>query len=901
VLNSPICAEVRTDTSSCCRRLGTLSGDARSTVCFRRFSVGSSVHTQDTEDFAESIIANVTGNRGAGSAWMPVPTSPASEHLRAAAAQCSSCLSDCSSALVTSRDTMVMSHKTAVASSDQHGMSLRFQDDTLVGNFTLPNPKQSPILSMHMSAGIIECEPSKSQTVRRSLLAAHSPMSCHADSPEFTFPTLDVPPPAPGTPDGSPQPTGTQDEDAYAKFAKFLSGASYQTPMPGASNGISPSDVAASTQTQVDVGVRETHHEEGLRRKLPAETPHLWGMQQNVQAGAAPTTPTYGQEQAGGAAFSFAMAVQARTLNTPRFGSIDAVPSPSVFAASGIDNAAPLLTPVAFGGAVLGNAPIFANSDESAAWTFALPCAAHQNITAAGSPVNPFSELRWKAQKHSDSIKDVASARSSILQMQKCASSLTSRPMAVLAKGPPPGTPPFTKLMRHLNPGKHHAAAAPSVLLPPVASHPHCAMQHSLAVPARCVLPPRPPPVPSNAMKQVETAGMGSPMHFDALVHNIKASLYESPALPHDANRMRSPSEAISAPPSAESCTSIGEGTPRTTLQCPLSEREPASRDKSAGDQSSALQIHSLHFSGASDTNDCSPVSGIARSCLTTAAPRSPMSCADESSPPPDECSSSNPSDRDGATSPPFSSSPSLELHVRRSRACGTCNSTTGPLHTASASSHRDHSPLSDCFSTNETSVLSTDAPPIRVRLEPVVSVAGEPFLLLHCQIARDKAVDDELFLQPNGCEFSPLLSTVPQRADRHAPSGVGRSDIWRVSEVSDMVVMGDHTPRDSEDVDKAVVKRSASLSMPEVDLASGPVEVPSPVVQEPVCASEEVDSPVMFGSVKVSTPAVPELSRSVSPDLPGVSLADLCWPQHCCALLALASVHSLDHLTVSA
>lgn len=818
-----------------CRAVPSALFSWRGVDCSQRSSLDSSAFTQDTEEVADHLISDLMGTSVSDSTgWLPVMASPASMDLQQAAAR-----------LSTERPSSGVSMNKTDANrllfEEADAAALSFADDTALGTMSDMHLPQSPILSLHSSAGIVEYKLSRTDEVLRSssFMAAHSPAPLAA-ADDFSFPCLGTPQPI-----AAPAPPTPQREDAvanpYTALTRFLTVAKYSTPMPAGAAPIDSNAYPVMPDSSAQAGADST----AAAMPLPAATPDLWHAQSCAHA-AEPTSPQlHGEAHRNGTGFSFVMHAPGTPAPTPRLGgaqvSGQAAVSPSIFAAAGLQ-ASESATPVPFQAAMKrGHEPV---ADAAA------------EATQAAAIASPFSAMKQQYRHEADKLRDVQSAQAHIRKLHHAfthASPAAGKPAP--RDVPPPGTPPFQQLMRHLNGSKRSSrvqrVVQSSALAAPAehVAHPEESTADSddtssaaaAAAPAKAAATTgcqaagaaavavviqqaasqtrqeqctavadgeRESAVPHIASKIVAPSDPlssgASWLPFASLVSNIVAHRYKSPMLRFGspAPSHRAVQGAGAASPAQNEASTSSVGTPQAVLRCPLSDRQSASGEKSSGEQSSQRKLHSLNFSGASDANECSPVSGLAKSALTGAQARSPESCADGSA--------AGVNGTAGCCSPPFP-----EVPMRAMPEGGHAGS---PLLAPPAADE------AAWVAGRRDSVQDADNGAMaEVELEAAATQGGSDFVLLH--MAAPGVAGAE---QPQAKASAPVLSklnntALPQRADcdEHAAlqSGLTTGTMQstedmtalRMSVMSDTVVMGDITPRDSDRGNQGVAEEGAA------------------------------------------------------------------------------------------
>lgn len=871
----------------------------------------STAHTQDTDDIADGLIADVFASRTDMPAWMPMPASPASadlqlaaQQLRSASPHSSAGLEDSSSDHAAERDTDGGSDSGVVDvdapapvspmlqfcnDSPSPGSGAHFRDDTLLGTATMPGHAQSPILALHSSAGIVECEGMRSwesmRTSASAFMPAFSPAPVDASDSDFTFPCLSSPAPLKptseepaATPPPSPPdtPAAHTPADPYGAFARFLSAACYNTPMPGAARGAAEA-TAAGDQPLNAAAVP------AAKPKIPLLTPDLWHAHAANNCGE-PGSPVLSK---GG--FSFRVEPLGTPAPTPRFGAAPeppksnvaqdpAVASPTIFAAAGLPDGEPARTPVAFGAAVRSPAREAAIGAMDAA--------------VGGAASNPFSRLQRQCHQQAG-VSDVAAARTHIQAMHRElgdvaspaagapsvpateTSSLVAEASTQSSELPPPGTPLFTRFMRHLNADKR--SPVPNGKGAIVAARPQQAQPAQSASNTGSSIPSRPrqsaataPAPDSDEATQAHDAASPAPWRpFAALLSNIRKQNYQSPM--HFSFKAKQPaSPAVKDTPPAEVVQEASEcvadsgagATPPPVLSCPLSDRNSVSGEKSSEERSSQRRVHSLHFSGASETNDCSPVSGLSRPAF---AHDSVDAGADENSPPPVDSS---------CNSPPFPGVLARTLHQSHGQS---------PLMQCRAAPLDPQAAFSSPTSVASNSAHSEAA--LRVRLEPVCTPNGAQHVLLHISSAEQAWLPGRTDSPACAPRRQPSR-TSPDLNESVAANAAATTrsitDAMRMSGMSDMVITGDITPRDiNEDADAAALPAADAI------VAAAPMS-DSPVINtSPDAAQITIVQPALMDANGMDSPAspplqdareLPELRQSASPDLQGMHCPISTW-----------------------
>ena len=819
-----------------------------------RASFASSDFTQDTDDVADTLIADVLGGAPGGVAWLPLPSTPASEDLQNAAAQLASRSVEANSLVVelSDNDDSTLQSPAWYFEADLAHPGVTFNDDTLIGACSSPEIAGPCMMAWHSpAAGIVECDGAKPLDSLRSsgFMPAFSPLPVTSASTDFTFPCLAAG--AHASPQlaacKSPEQASVASKDAYGTFARFLSNACYATPLPGQRNE------AAAGSTQESQAVQSPR-----KGKPVALTPDLWqahhaAQTPDAQGNAATRTDL-------DAGFSFGV-TQSGLPATPRFGGAASTQaSPSIFQAAGLQGDTEQPTPMAFAG----------------------PMQSSQQAAVA-SPSNPFAALCKQRQRQSDNIASLADARARIQAMQD---ELRGKPhVSECARAPPvdvppPGTPPFARLMRHLSGNKQQptqqqnkpeaqASSTTACNMPAAGADNGKASQALLAqsnagskhVTQQCV--PRPADNLAAAAPSASPPSVGW-LPFASLVRNIVGKRYESPMVPVSAAH-KSPAppatEASSPKLTAQADASAANAscTPTATLLCPLSDRNSVSGDKSSGERSTgAKRIHSLHFSGATDTNDCSPVSGIARSSFTGMRAHSPASHGDENSPqqpPPGTCETER--DSVGGGSPLMSalaSAPSVRAAF------------SSPVSAAASSS--DASPL------------------LRVHLEPAVTEDGEHFVLLHIRPRHEAwlpSSEDSPATRLTGYRSASPTDISQARAElrfaQQAEQQVDAAAALRMSDVSDIVITGDITPRDGEANNVDTEYEACTVSSCEQQVEGEETNVHGSAVGgvQGVGARRSTSAEQPCSPQLCTEDTLPALRRSASPDTAGAkSHADL-------------------------
>ena len=839
--------------------------------------------------------------------------------------------------------------------------ALAFTDDTVLGTVSDMQAAQSPILALHSSAGIVECNLSRSTELRSSsFMPAYSPMPVNGATETFTFPKLGTPEavavPAPPTPQ-----QGDAVANPYAALTQFLAGAKYSTPMPAGAYGISPDDV------QHDAASAKTGNDCVPSKQTAGATPDLWqavGQSSTHEAEAECMSPQLGGTDG---AFTFGCAPVGTPAATPRFGvgscsPVQTAASPSIFAAAGLrsNNAS---TPVPFCAAMSAEDGRIVDIAGEASNEAAL--------------ASPFSAMKWQYRHEADKVRDVQSAQAHIRLLHDAFTNAMPRQAApsVPDDVPPPGTPPYKQLLRHLNGSKRTskgkqggqsegAAAAAQAEKSTADSDQSAAATAGDGLSAaassavgtaaiavanqqvtrqqrqeQCVAMAAgtdKAAAPAIQKAAAEHSAVNDPpsagaswLPFASLVSNIVAHRYKSPMLRFGANSSPAAQHDIAAgkeSPACKEASGSSVGTPQPVLRCPLSDRQSASGDKSSGEQSQR-KLQSLNFSGASDTNECSPVSGLAKSALTCAQTRSPQSQADESASPPLAGADFQ------CCSPPFPEVPMRAMPEEGEQA----GSPLLDVPNASTFAHTAHGPGGAHADLAEQADFAGTAAEGSCQLEqlqeghqgaplaqqhpdyptaaPTIDAhgAGTVSLANHCGTAVSASDDAE-----HGADVTAELADVhidqeeqatlqaAAAADEQAPDD---ESMMRMSVMSDTVLMGDITPRDSEGAGNSIpADGMASTTSGTCKLAPVPEEAqaaedgavdaqddppfgvdwhePTPDNSEHAAAWQQWQCS-MHGGASIEAPApevdspaspalrphsdMPELRQSASPDLHGV------------------------------
>jgi hypothetical protein len=708
---------------------------------------------------------------------------------------------------------------------------LPFIDDTMVGNYSCATATAPLAPLLHSpSAGVLQ---------RPRLI------SSYAESSLFNFPSLPQP-------DAHRTPCigGDENIDPFCAFKSFLmqgsKGApSYHTPMP-------------FTEAH-EVHLKTCTHAGALDS---ASTPTCF-------TGAADANDT----------FSFIPVCGAQPA-TPRLGSASHSGHASA-AAPRFAKALPVFTPLA---------------PETPAHTSAITGLAlgHACLSLTIDAGSSFTRVRCMLQQGADSITCVQQAREHIrlmnqglaASMEKISQKSVPGFPALTAAGA--ATPPYKKLLRHLNPGQDSPADAHVLPTPEAfqvqapsasetrqvdsintghlariadAQQPCCmdgnviespesaenfqvlvrnikaACYESPAVPGelnpghiRAAIPkmaaakiPKqkqgiPPPSGNGNASKVKSSKSPvatSPLNpFSALVRNIQAARYESPAVRQPGNlcskhrpstcRQSSPlaSEVSNRSPIAapESCavmpmssqmpTTSKTHTPAPTLQCPLTDLL-ASSEAIDDHNSSSPPLHSLHFSSTPgiDGTELSPLSGLACRSIGEDLGVSPLSCMGENSP--DSCWDSDPGH---ATSPP-----NIITGVGASMEKSTC---------ASCNAHPAAGPTCCSFSAPGLSVGSSIfshgctrphliTPLVQVLLWPVLVEGGSELIQLRLEVpSSDCQQPSSITSLPHSCSPSALEQSSTLSAHHALPHLSGNPTACMEIDMSDTVVIGDITPR---------------------------------------------------------------------------------------------------------